>query len=306
MEKLTRCIIAFVQRRQLSTVRAWGRFVGDLVYFLARERRKTALQNLDYAYGDSIPKKEKRRIARASFQNLVITGFEFAYSPKLGPVFADYVDLIDAHHFWEAYDKQNGVIVIVTHSGNWEVISRFFAYGGVTMHAVTRMQKQPWVAKIVKEIRTSNGFSEIDKKSALLPVLRALKRREAVCLLIDQHARKDAVLTQFFDKPAMTVGSAALVALRTDCAAMLAVSFRHPDGRIAAQCRPLPPTVRTGDVDQDILTNTQNYVNAIEEAVRDYPESWMWMHRRWRFNQLVRKKKKGSKKKSKKGNKWWS
>jgi KDO2-lipid IV(A) lauroyltransferase len=40
--------------------------------------------------------------------------------------------------------------------------------------------------------------------------------------------------------------------------------------------------VHTGDAEQDVLTNTAVFTAAIERYVRQYPEQWLWMHRRWK------------------------
>ncbi len=282
MEALARPIIRFIQRQPLERVRGWGRFLAKPVYLLARGRRRTALENLELAYDGTIPPEQKRRIAHDCFENLILTSLEFVYSPALGPNFTDYVELVDVKNYWEAHHRGKGVLVIVPHMGNWELIGRFYHFGGITAHAVSRKQRPEWVARLVSETRRANGLLEIDKRNALRPVMTALKRGETVNLLIDQHARKDAVKTTFFGKPAMTVGSAALLALRTGCSVVVAASFRRPDRGIGVVVSEIIETMQTGNREQDILTNTQHYVDVIERYVRQYPGCWMWMHRRWR------------------------
>ncbi len=282
METLARPFIHFIQRQSLERIRAWACLLAKPCYLLARGRRKTALENLDLAYGNTLTREEKLRIARKCFENLILTGLEFIYSPSLSPNLTDYVELVDTHNFWEAHQRGKGVLVIVPHMGNWELIGRFFRFSGIPAHAVSRKQRPAWVARFVSATRKENGIQEIDKRNALRPVLTALKRGETVNLLIDQHARKEAIQTTFFGQPAMTVGSAALIALRTGCTVVVAASFRKPDLGIGVVVSEIIETIETGDREQDILTNTQRYVDVIERYVRQYPDCWMWMHRRWR------------------------
>ncbi|MCG3195822.1 MAG: lysophospholipid acyltransferase family protein [Candidatus Omnitrophica bacterium] len=282
MESLAQVLISLLRRARLETLRRWGRRLGRLAFRLARDRRRVALANLDLAYGDSLTREEKVRIARASFENLVTTGLEFIYSPALGPDFSDYCGLQEIENFWSAYNPGKGTIAIIPHMGNWELIARFFAWAGVPAHAVSRRQRQAWVTRIVADIRRQNGIGEIDKREALRKVMTALRRGEVVCMLIDQHARREAIETRFFGHTAMTVASPALLALRTGCNVLVAAGVRGPEGGIAVHCSEVLETIRTGDPEADIQLNTQRYVDVIERFVRETPDCWMWMHRRWR------------------------
>jgi KDO2-lipid IV(A) lauroyltransferase len=283
MERLARGFIALVQRLSLPALRRLGRCLGRLAYVLAVNRRRVALANLDLAYGAELSKSAKRKIARSSFENLFTTALECMYAPVLGPNFTDYAGLENIESFWEALGRGKGLIALVPHMGNWEMLARYVLNDGIVLHAVSRQQSKPWITRIVSDLRKANGIREIDKRNALRPVMAALRRGEIVCMLIDQHARKESVETTFFGKPAMTVASPALLALRTGCPVLLAASLRQPDGGIVLATSEIIETINTGDAKKDIQTNTQRYVDMIERFVRRDPQGWMWMHRRWRM-----------------------
>ena len=281
-ESVARLLFRFLRVFRLETVRKWGRVLGSLAYYLAGSRRRVALANLDLAYGDALSPTEKKAIAKSSFMNLVTTGLEFCYSPAIDRPIDEIMRAVNPEVFTDTYNREKGIILLVPHMGNWEISARWFAERGYQVHAVTRRQKQPWVTRLVSEIRKRNGIREIDKKNALNPVLRALRRGEIVSMLIDQYARREAVEVQFFGHPAGTVASAATLATRIGCDVMVACCFRFPDGSFGGVFSdPLETTV-TGDRDKDLVENTQQYVSAMETFVRKYPHDWMWMHRRWR------------------------
>jgi KDO2-lipid IV(A) lauroyltransferase len=282
MERLVRGFIGLVQRLSLPSIRQWGKRLGRIAFYVAVRRRKQALSNLDLVYGNEMTKPEKKDIAKAAFENLLMTALEFMACPALGPNFTDFSDLENIESFWEAYNRGKGVITIVPHMGNWELPPRYLLNTGVVVHAVSRRQRQAWVRNIVSDFRKANGIREIDKRNALRPVITALKHGDVVCMLIDQHSWKDSVETTFMGRPAMTVASPALLALRTGCAVILIASLRKPDGRVIMAASEIIETINTGDRAKDIQTNTQRYVDVIERYVRRSPQSWLWMHRRWR------------------------
>lgn len=284
LERFARLLIKGLQKLPLGLVRALGRGIGNLGYVICGKRRQIALDNLDLAYGDTLSVQEKKRIARASFVNLVTTGFEFCYFPKLvNRPLEETVKRVNHHYMTEAVAAGNGVICLVLHMGNWEVAGSSYRGLPITPYAVVRHQKQAWVTRLITEIRQQYGIVEIHKRDALKKVLTVLRQGGVVNLLIDQHAAEESVEVQFFGKPAMTTASAALFALRTNSKVMIACCTRDEKMDLVLTCYPPFETVRTGDFKQDLVTNTQIYVDGIEQAVRQQPESWMWVHRRWRL-----------------------
>ncbi len=72
------------------------------------------------------------------------------------------------------------------------------------------------------------------------------------------------------------------MALHTGAAVLPIFTTRMPDGRYLTEIGPQVETVNTGNRDQDVLVNTQNYTKIIEDHVRKYPEQWFWLHQRWK------------------------
>ena len=175
---------------------------GTVGYYLASERRRTALSNLDLAYGDELTQPEKVRIAKRCFQNLVMTGIELGYAPKLPRPIGNLVDPVGKENCLRAQAEGKGVLLLVPHMGNWEVCARWLTENLPIVHAVVRKQDREWLEKIVHRLRTEVGLREIDKRNGLRKVVTALRRGEVVILMIDQHTRHESVETTFFGHPA--------------------------------------------------------------------------------------------------------
>jgi Kdo2-lipid IVA lauroyltransferase/acyltransferase len=281
-------LVQFLRRRGLETLRRWGRCLGLIAFYLARTGRRTALANLERVYGNTLSRSERIRIAKASFINLTLTILESCYAPRFTKPMSEHIDVIGADLLFSAHKEGKGVLFLVPHMGNWEVSSRYMTEHLPVVNAVVRQQKPQWVAKILQEIRAHNGIREIDNRNALRPSLAALRRGETVIMMIDQHISRGAVEVEFFGLPAMTSAAPALLAMRTGCTVLFGACFRRENGKFGGEMRGPANTLVTGDRDQDLKVNTQNYVRVLEGFVREHPEEWMWMHRRWRVPTQVK------------------
>lgn len=144
------------------------------------------------------------------------------------------------------------------------------------------IKKNRWVNRRVSEIREAAGLEVIFTEKAGRRVLRALSQNRFVGILIDQRAkRSEGVWVDFFGKKAPTTPALAILAMRTGVPIfpffMVREGFsRH---RILIQ-RPLE-MVHTGDIQKDVEVNTQRITHTLETVIRQYPDQWFWVHRRW-------------------------
>jgi KDO2-lipid IV(A) lauroyltransferase len=113
-------------------------------------------------------------------------------------------------------------------------------------------------------------------------ILRALRERMAVGIVIDQDARSDGVFVPFFGQQASTTPTLALLALRTDAPVLPIRCLPLPRGRYRVTYGPELEIERTDDRHRDVERLTARCTSIIEHWVRENPEYWLWMHRRWK------------------------
>ena len=99
-------------------------------------------------------------------------------------------------------------------------------------------------------------------------------------MLADQKLN-EGIPVPFFGRSAMTATALALLALRFDCVALPARVERLRGARFRLTVFPPLPLPRTGDRDADIAALTANVTGVLEAWIRDRPEEWLWVHRRW-------------------------
>jgi KDO2-lipid IV(A) lauroyltransferase len=190
----------------------------------------------------------------------------------------DWIRCEGMEHYLHAKESGCGVLIATAHLGNWELSA--FAHALLTepMNIMVRPLDNPLLDRLVESRRSLSGNRLILKSDAARLVIRALKKNEAVGVLIDQNtSASEGVFVDFFGRAA--------------CAGTGFVKLAHHSGAVVlpgfAVWRPserkyvltfYPKIEMTGDVE----TDTQNIHSAIEAVIRECPDQWMWIHRRWK------------------------
>jgi KDO2-lipid IV(A) lauroyltransferase len=123
-----------------------------------------------------------------------------------------------------------------------------------------------------------SGNSVIEKKDAARAIVRALRRNEAVGVLIDQNAGlDDGVFVDFFGIPACAGTAFARIANRTGAAVIPGFAlWSEAENRYVLRFEPI--LEMTGDD----VGDTARIHAVLETVIRRYPEQWLWIHRRWK------------------------
>jgi len=113
--------------------------------------------------------------------------------------------------------------------------------------------------------------------------VKVLKDAGTIGILADQNTMPgEAVFVDFFGKQASTTTGIARVALHTDAAVVPGYAVWDESlGKYRLRFEPPIELIRTGDMERDVVENTQRFTKVIEDIIRKYPDQWVWVHRRW-------------------------
>jgi KDO2-lipid IV(A) lauroyltransferase len=181
-------------------------------------------------------------------------------------------------HFEHAMTRGKGVLFATGHLGNWELSAFCHAILSAPMGVVVRPLDNPRLDAFVERRRGLSGNHLISKRDFARPILQALRRNEAVGILVDQNILPEAgVFVDFFGKPACSGTTFAKIAARSGAAVIpgFAVWSEEEQRHIL---RFYPEVPMTGDLEGD----TAAIQKAVEKAIREYPDQWLWIHRRWK------------------------
>jgi KDO2-lipid IV(A) lauroyltransferase len=240
--------------------------------------RRTGLRNLELAFPERTA-AERERLLDGMFHSLGRILATVARMPRLSPAtIGRYIRYEGREHFERAIEQGKGVLFFTAHLGNWELSA--FAHGMLArpMHIVVRPLDNPLLDGYACRLRGLSGNRIIGKKEYARGILKALAANEAVGILADQNAApEEGVFVDFFGVPACAHAGFARLAAHSGAVVIPGFAlWSEREGRYVLRFD--APVAMTGDAAAD----TQRLHAHLESVIREYPEQWLWIHRRWK------------------------
>ena len=266
---------------------AVGAGVGALAWWVVPKERRLALAHLAVAFPEQT-EAWRARVGRASFANLGRGALELIAVEGLQPRLRELVVLgaAEAQMLKAAHKEGRGILFVSCHVGNWELLARRVVLEGYRAGTVARDAKDPRLTALLERSRRAAGLATLwrGRPGLARELLRLLRSGAMVGLLIDQDTEVQGQFVPFFGEPAFTPRVAGDLAVRTGAAVLFGCI--HRDGplghRVVIKRVPVPAT---GDRERDALAVTAEATRLIEQEIRERPDEWVWMHRRWRTRQ---------------------
>jgi Kdo2-lipid IVA lauroyltransferase/acyltransferase len=262
----------------LSAANAVARTAARLLDRVAPRLRRVALTNLGFAF-PGLDAAEQRKIAGGVFESIARILVALARFPTLdrGNI-SDWIGYEGLENYQAAKREGRGVLIATAHLGNWELSAFAHALMTEPMYVMVRPLDNPLIDRLVERRRTLSGNHLIDKRDAARAVMKALRGNGEVGILIDQNtSASEGVFIDFFGRRACA--GAGFVKLAHRARAPVIPGFALWDSEKKRYVlRFYPRLEMTGD----ILADTQRLHSAIEEVIRQHPDQWMWIHRRWK------------------------
>jgi KDO2-lipid IV(A) lauroyltransferase len=223
------------------------------------------------------------------WENLGMFAGEFAHldrmwdfneaSPAAGRIDLDPVSI---ERFLKLRDDGKGALIFAAHLGNWELPALVGPAYGLDSAVVFRPPNLNAVAEAVERIRAVNmGTIVPTERDAPLRLARMLERGTHAGMLIDQYYIK-GVDVVFFGRKTKCNPLLARLAARVECPIHGVRVIRLPNHRFRLELSEEVRPVRDADGKIDVQGTMQAVTDVVEGWIREYPEQWLWLHRRWR------------------------
>ena len=263
-----------------------GEFGGWLLYVCDRPHRRVGLLNLTIAFPDKT-QAERRAILRESLLNLGRLVAEFCHFYILTKeIIAERVSFTDFAHWQELViaARETGALILTGHFGNWELLAYAHAHYGFPVHIIHRRLRNALIDDVIVAERECCGNKVIRKTTAGLEVLRAIRKKALVVAAVDQNASgRMGVFVPFFSRLASTSSGLAGLALASGVPVIPAFLVRE-QGTWRHRIIILPPVepVRSGNQEADLRATTEKFSAVFQHIVEQYPDQWLWIHKRWK------------------------
>jgi len=273
-------LTALDERTNLRFAAALGR----LAYGWDRRHRQRTQQNLQQAFPD-FTSPQIEALAQRSFEHLVQLAVEICQTPRLihGDSWSYRVSFKNIDQTVELLNNGQPVILVTGHLGNWEATGFLMAVWGYRVSAVARPIDNPLINSWLLGIRERRGLQIITKWNATQAIVDVIGSNGMVGFIADQNAGHKGIFVPFFGRLASTYKSIGLLALKYNVpvvcgyARRLEPGFRYEVGTTDI----IRPQDWIGQRDP-LYYVTARYSRAIEHMIRQFPEQYLWMHRRWK------------------------
>jgi Kdo2-lipid IVA lauroyltransferase/acyltransferase len=280
------CVLAFISFLRLLPRRAAlsiMRGVGCAAFYLVRSKRRRALRHLSAAFGHEMSASEIHRIAKRTFSNFGAFCADAVLIPRLAGNGIHKLITADGLEHLDSLSRSNkGAILLTAHLGNWELLGAWLANRRYKVKAIGAPHSNPWINRMIADARNGAGYQSIERGNHTREILRALANGYSIGVLIDQDTKVDSVFVRFFSQWARTPVGPVRLALKYGLKIIPVFIHLRSDDTYHVEVKDPLPLVVTGDKRRDLIVNTQTCSDACEAIIREHPEQWLWMMRRWK------------------------
>jgi KDO2-lipid IV(A) lauroyltransferase len=259
----------------------WARWIGPWL-----PPSRTGRANLRIAFPEK-SNAEREEILRGCWENLGRVAGEFVHLDKLWEYDdarpnAGRIETFNVSRFIDLYTDDKPALIFSAHLANWELAAVAGRKYGLDLAVLFRPPRNPFIAELIHETRADMMSQLVPAGSAAGMFMGAvLERRGHLGILVDQH-RKPGARVNFFGRPCWANVTVGRLARQYDCPVHGARVIRLPKNRFRLDLTPALTLPRDADGLIDVNGAMQAITTVIEGWVREHPEQWLWLHRRWR------------------------
>ena len=264
----------------------------SLGFLSVRRMRKIAKESLTIAFEKEKSENEIDQLLRSSFFNLFKGALEtlcYAQRPKL-LLKKLHLTPGSRENLENALKENKGVLAISAHFGNFPLMLLYLSKLGYPLHAIIRPSPDKTIERSFQLRRSQMGLKTIlsyPRKTCVQQSLKALRAKEIVMILMDQHTgSKSGVLVDFFGRKARTPTGAVVFAMRTGSPILPVFTLRDGEDSHKIIIEPHFYLENKSTDGETLQYNVQKITNIIERYIRKYPKEWVWMHQRWKSSRL--------------------
>ncbi len=262
---------------------AIGRGLGTFVWKVVGFRKKVILDNLTQAFGQEKDTVWIQNTAHEFYRNLGMTLMEFLASGHRSTQYLlDNIVFEGLENLEGVNAEGQGALLMSGHFGNFELLLPRAAREGFKVHAIVKPQSNKLIDKFHNDIRKREGVGIIHTGGTFQLIQKKMMAKEFVGLLGDQDAGRKGQFVEFLGRPASVSRGPATLAVKARCPLLMAFLYRQPDFSHVLKMSKKIEVDPSWDDETAISKLTEIHTAKLEEAVREAPAMYYWVHRRWK------------------------
>jgi KDO2-lipid IV(A) lauroyltransferase len=294
---VVRFLMAVLQALSFGAACRFAEGLAWLAYHLNRRHRLVALDNLRHAFPE-MDDRQRDRLVRAVYRHFSILIVELTRMPRCvhPSTWHRHLKLIGADKIVQHILSDRPLLFVTGHFGNWEMAGYALGLFGFKTYAIARTLDNEYLNDfLLHKFRQRTGQTILNKEGDFERIQGVLRGGGVLGTLADQDAGQRGQFVEFFGRPASTHKAVALLAMEYD--AILLVVGNPRVGRPLEYATIVEDVIDPRDYQgrpDAVKVITERYTQALERLIRQYPEQYFWLHRRWKHQPVQRKAKRAA------------
>ncbi len=273
-------LLRLLQYLPLCCIHFLARGTGNLLYLILKKRRHFGLINLQKCFPEWSDSQRKTTI-RKHYQHMAMLILEYGicwYSPAKR--LQKLVHYQDKHYLDDALANGEKVILLYPHFTSFE-LAVYRLNQDVPLISVYSQQKNKNMdEQVLKGRHRYNNVFLVARNDGLRSIIKTIRKHNAPFLYLpDQDfGAKDSIFVDFFAQKTATITGLSRIAALTKAKVIPAIPIRQANGTVNLRFYPAWESFPSDDA----IADTQRMNDFIEERVREHPEQYFWLHKRFK------------------------
>jgi KDO2-lipid IV(A) lauroyltransferase len=276
---LVRMLLAVLQGMPYAAALRFGSLPGVLAYWLASVPRRRTESNLQLACGGALDAMRTEAITRGAFDTMGRPAAEVAPLARRGH---RGFTLENPEILERAHRLGRGIILVSAHMGCFARLMLVPKLMGIPASPIMKKQRNrrllQWNMELMKD---HFDLDVLLKTTAVDHIPGELQLGRLVGFFADQHPRAGGFPAPYFGRPILVTAGPAVYAKRYGSPIVVLTPVSRSDGTHVARCEgPVSPEGTLEEI-------SRRWLALVEARIHDHTEQWMWMHRRWREQEVA-------------------
>lgn len=280
-----RCSSLIINMLPEKATTGFAAIIANLGYLFAVRHRRVALESLSIAFGQEKDPSEIAAIAKACFEIMAKGMVELLWISEHPDYIKKKARIVGKEHLLNALKEGKGAIGVSAHFGNFPLLLVRLVQEGIKTSAIIRYSRDEKIEKYFQAKRQEFGLNTIystPRKTCVANSIKALRNNEFLFIPLDQNFGTAGVFVDFFGRQAATATGPVIFAQRTGAPIVPMFIVREKDDTHRIIIEPPMYIEEKENNAATIQHNIYRITRIIEKYIRQYPQEWGWIHRRWK------------------------